>query len=107
MARIQITISNDRTVTWENVEDDDHNYLDGDAIVTMTLKNYLGAPVANAADLPLEYVADSNGTFKGVIDSTITDDLTAGAVYSLALTAVSETSDAHVTLDVDVVTRTQ
>lgn len=107
MSRIQITISNDRTVTWDEATDDTGEFLDGTAIVTMTLKTAAGVPVANAIDIPLPYVEGSNGTFRGVIDSTVTSGLTAGnGTYRLELIAVYGVADAHITLAVDVVERT-
>ena len=75
-----------------------------DASATMTLKNSAGDAVAGASSLSLTYVSDSNGRYQGTLPSSLT--LTAGAVYTLEITATSGSTVAFWSLGVSAVNRT-
>ena len=74
-----------------------------DASVTMTLKDSNGDAVVGASALSLAYVSDSNGRYQGTLPSSLT--LTAGATYTLEITATSGSTTAFWTLSVNVVNR--
>lgn len=75
-----------------------------DAVVSMVLYDANGSAVVGANGLALTYVTDSNGIYQGTLPSTLT--LTAGAVYSLEITATRGSTTAFWVLSVSVVNRT-
>lgn len=75
-----------------------------DATVTMTLKDSSDVAVSGASALPMSYVTDSNGLYQGTLPNTLS--LTAGATYTLEISATSGSTVAFWAISVSVVNRT-
>jgi hypothetical protein len=83
---IVLAIGSDNLIRWDHLADArTEAYLD-DAVVTFTLKNSAGQPVAGAENVPLEFANGSDGRYEGILESTVA--LSPGANYILELTAV-------------------
>ncbi len=95
MSSITLERGSDNLVEWAGMtESSGGAYVNG-ATVTMTLYSgysrsattgaVSGTPVSGATSLPLSYVSGSNGTYQGVIPSTVTLNLELD--YTLQITA--------------------
>lgn len=95
---------NDNLIEWDDMDRaSDRTYVN-DGVVTMTLKDSNGASVSGATSLTLSYVTGSNGKYQGTIPYTVS--LTAGAEYTLEVTADQGTRHGFINYRVRVVDRT-
>ena len=79
-----IRIGADHDVSYLGAADRDGNYQNS-GTCTYALKDADGNAVSGGTGT-LSYVAASNGNYLGVIESTVTATLTAGATYYLEIT---------------------
>lgn len=77
-------VDNDNTILLEDLYDTVAADFIDDATVTWVLTDTAGATVASGS---LTYVATTDGTYRGNIEED--EDLTAGAVYELTVTAAA------------------
>ncbi len=79
----------DTLIRWDEMKDERTGNYVNNATVRMTLEDDGGNNVSGAVNLPMAYVAGSNGRYHGTVNHTIS--LTIGREYVLVLTATSGT----------------
>ena len=97
-----LLVNNDNDVELKELSDRRDGEVINDATVTYTLKTTGGATVTTGS---LTYVADSSGSYRGTIESSVS--LTAEQEYRLTVTAVHGTINGEWTIPCKAQTRTQ
>lgn len=98
-------IDNDMRLTLDELRDPDGAYINT-ATVTVTLLDFSGEEVDGETwPVSLDYVADSDGKYQGILDDAI--ELENGEIYTLAVDAVDGDSKGHWELAVKATTRTK
>ena len=100
-----ILVGNDNPVEWDGVQNADGEYVN-DADVTAELLDSDGVSLSPAVTLTLDYITDSNGRYRGTIQSSVA--LVADTEYILLITAtVSGDNQTRIEVPYIAMTRTQ
>lgn len=108
---LTISPGNDEDILWSFASRGaTGRFINSGVTVTMSLFAPLADPdtddpIANADELSMAYVENSNGEYLGVLPSSVTATLTVGSGYHLRITSSGDLN-ARITLDVVVVERT-
>lgn len=76
----ELLIGSDNTLKVDALRDADDVYVN-DATVTAQVTDSTDSNVGSA--VTLDYVATSNGNYRGVLDSTVSANLTTGNIYTV------------------------
>lgn len=85
-----IYIGSDHTVQFDKVRDIDKNYLNSGSATFALTEKYTGTTVTTGT---LDYVAASNGRYRGLIDRTVTVTLSENSFYYLTVVFVNSGFD--------------
>lgn len=98
MAAIPLYVSNDMVVEVEGLTNYSGDFVNSAVVTATLLDKALREPVDGATwPITLEYVADSSGVYRGVLDDAC--ELVPGTPYILAITAQSFDTKAYWELD--------
>lgn len=84
---LKLCVDSDNLIEWDEMKDVYDDTYVNDATVTFTLKDADGDAVADAEDIPMPYVGNSNGKYNGTLQSTVV--LVDGDTYYLEISATS------------------
>lgn len=82
---LTIFVNSDNCITWDAMKNVKTDTFVNNATVTATLKDADEVDVTDAVDIPMPYVAASDGKYQGTLQQTVT--LIVGRFYFWRLTA--------------------
>ena len=100
-----IYVANDNYIEVDALANGATDAFENSATVTATLKTSGGAEVAGQSwPLTLNYVADSDGTYRGILDDALS--IVAGTTYVVHIEATASGLTAHWEISLQAQTRT-